>query len=275
MNFPVACPRQRIIMVGRAAKGRRDEILLSNENPRPVVGGGAEGRGMSWQGPRTLVLRKNSQGFGFTLRHFIVYPPESALHTSLKDQENGNEKGLQQHSLEPMDTIFVKNVRERGPAHQAGLSTGDRLVKVNGESVLGKTYSQVIALIQNSESVLELSIMPKDEDVLQLSLESLGPGEDCPSKRHSASELLCYSGVGREGWLHYKQVHSGKGKKVGSAMRPWRRVFSVLRSNSLYLYKDKREALLKGAALGGGFRGGAANQYRRLPGGYCIQRDEA
>lgn len=26
---------------------------------------------------------------------------------------------------------------------------GDRLVKVNGESILGKTYSQVIALIQN------------------------------------------------------------------------------------------------------------------------------
>uniref|UniRef100_A0A3Q0RG82 Rho GTPase activating protein 23 n=1 Tax=Amphilophus citrinellus TaxID=61819 RepID=A0A3Q0RG82_AMPCI len=67
-----------------------------------------------------------------------------------------------------MDTIFVKNVREKGPAHQAGLCTGDRLVKVNGESILGKTYSQVIALIQNSESVLELSIMPKDEDVLQL-----------------------------------------------------------------------------------------------------------
>uniref|UniRef100_A0AAY3ZVS1 Rho GTPase-activating protein 23-like n=1 Tax=Denticeps clupeoides TaxID=299321 RepID=A0AAY3ZVS1_9TELE len=67
-----------------------------------------------------------------------------------------------------MDTIFVKSVRDKGPAHQAGLSTGDRLVKVNGESVLGKTYSQVIALIQNSDSALELSIMPKDEDVLQL-----------------------------------------------------------------------------------------------------------
>ncbi|XP_026114567.1 rho GTPase-activating protein 23-like [Carassius auratus] len=68
----------------------------------------------------------------------------------------------------PWTTIFVKNVRDKGPAHQAGLCTGDRLVKVNGESVLGKTYSQVIALIQHSESVLELSIMPKDEDVLQL-----------------------------------------------------------------------------------------------------------
>ncbi|NXD57570.1 RHG23 protein, partial [Corvus moneduloides] len=45
---------------------------------------------------------------------------------------------------------------------------GDRLVKVNGESIVGKTYSQVIALIQNSDDVLELSIMPKDEDILQL-----------------------------------------------------------------------------------------------------------
>lgn len=112
-----------------------------------------------------------------------------------------------------MDTIFVKNVKDEGPAHRAGLRTGelsqlqgslhpsgsllptlrdswiqvlgrllpphchpywiqgfsggatdttwpahmwlcssspgDRLVKVNGESVIGKTYSQVIALIQN------------------------------------------------------------------------------------------------------------------------------
>ncbi|KFO34914.1 Rho GTPase-activating protein 23 [Fukomys damarensis] len=72
------------------------------------------------------------------------------------------------HRLEPMDTIFVKNVKDGGPAHRAGLRTGDRLVKVNGESVIGKTYSQVIALIQNSDDILELSIMPKDEDILQL-----------------------------------------------------------------------------------------------------------
>ncbi|ROL48422.1 Rho GTPase-activating protein 21 [Anabarilius grahami] len=62
-------------------------------------------------------------------------------------------QGGQRNRLEPMDTIFVKNVKEKGPAHQAGLCTGDRLVKVNGESVLGKTYSQVIALIQNSPEV--------------------------------------------------------------------------------------------------------------------------
>lgn len=34
-------------------------------------------------------------------------------------------------------------------------------------------------------------------------------------------------------------------------MRPWKRVFSVLRSYSLFLYKDKREAVLRGAAVGG------------------------
>ncbi|TFK11931.1 ankyrin repeat, SAM and basic leucine zipper domain-containing protein 1 [Platysternon megacephalum] len=67
-----------------------------------------------------------------------------------------------------MDTIFVKQVKEGGPAFEAGLCTGDRIVKVNGESVIGKTYSQVIALIQNSDCILELSVMPKDEDILQL-----------------------------------------------------------------------------------------------------------
>ncbi|XP_072535375.1 rho GTPase-activating protein 21a isoform X3 [Salminus brasiliensis] len=121
----------------------------------------------SWPGPKTLHLRRTSQGFGFTLRHFIVYPPESAVHYSLKDEDNGS-RGRQRNRLEPMDTIFVKQVKEGGPAHGAGLCTGDRIVKVNGESIIGKTYSQVIALIQNSDVSLELCVMPKDEDILQL-----------------------------------------------------------------------------------------------------------
>ncbi|CAB1437313.1 unnamed protein product, partial [Pleuronectes platessa] len=83
------------------------------------------------------------------------------------DEDNGS-RGRQRNRLEPMDTIFVKQVKEGGPAHGAGLCTGDRIVKVNGESIIGKTYSQVIALIQNSEPSLELCVMPKDEDILQL-----------------------------------------------------------------------------------------------------------
>ncbi|XP_051031276.1 rho GTPase-activating protein 23 isoform X6 [Phodopus roborovskii] len=146
----------------------------SDQLPLGPRDGCSSGRPLPWQGPRTLLLRKNLQdGFGFTLRHFIVYPPESAVHCSLKEEENGGRgRGgggpSPRHRLEPMDTIFVKNVKDGGPAHRAGLRTGDRLVKVNGESVIGKTYSQVIGLIQNSDDTLELSIMPKDEDILQL-----------------------------------------------------------------------------------------------------------
>lgn len=33
-------------------------------------------------------------------------------------------------------------------------------------------------------------------------------------------------------------------------MRPWKRVFSVLRAHSLFLYKDKREAVLHAAGTG-------------------------
>ncbi|XP_041829751.1 rho GTPase-activating protein 23-like isoform X4 [Melanotaenia boesemani] len=175
---PVTSPRRRgsrrLIQRQRLswAKGRRDGMVSSNENRRRPLSLG-EVEGVSWQGPRTIFLQKNSQGFGFTLRHFIVYPPESSQHgvqENSRDEENGNAAGTgcQRSRLEPMDTIFVKNVKENGPAQQAGLCKGDRLVKVNGESIMGKTYSQVIALIQNSENILELSIMPKNEDVLQL-----------------------------------------------------------------------------------------------------------
>ncbi|XP_045139456.1 rho GTPase-activating protein 21 [Echinops telfairi] len=128
----------------------------------------SEDETFSWPGPKTVMLKRTSQGFGFTLRHFIVYPPESAIQFSYKDEENGNRGGNQRNHLEPMDTIFVKQVKEGGPAFEAGLCTGDRIIKVNGESVIGKTYSQVIALIQNSDTTLELSVMPKDEDILQV-----------------------------------------------------------------------------------------------------------
>ena len=47
--------------------------------------GCSPGRPLPWPGTRTLLLHKSPQdGFGFTLRHFIVYPPESAVHCSLK-----------------------------------------------------------------------------------------------------------------------------------------------------------------------------------------------
>lgn len=133
----------------------------------PAVLYPADDEPFSWPGPKTVRLHRTSQGFGFTLRHFIVYPPESTVHPAFPEDDHGR-RGRPRNRLEPMDTIFVKQVKEGGPAHGAGLCTGDRLVKVNGLSIIGKTYSDVIAFIQDSESILELCVMPKDEDILQL-----------------------------------------------------------------------------------------------------------
>ena len=74
----------------------------------------------STKSPRHINIRRRgggSGGFGFTLRHFIVYPPED---------EGSNPAVEAIPSLkEPMDTIFVKAVREGGPAFEAGLRVGE------------------------------------------------------------------------------------------------------------------------------------------------------
>lgn len=49
-----------------------------------------------------------------------------------------------------MDTIYVKEVRLDSPAYKSGLRPGDRIISVNDQSIQGKSYSQVIAIIQNT-----------------------------------------------------------------------------------------------------------------------------
>uniref|UniRef100_A0A8C7YZS7 Uncharacterized protein n=1 Tax=Oryzias sinensis TaxID=183150 RepID=A0A8C7YZS7_9TELE len=61
------------------------QLLCFTNEPSATASPGAEEEPFSWPGPKTLCLRRTSQGFGFTLRHFIVYPPESAVHNSLKE----------------------------------------------------------------------------------------------------------------------------------------------------------------------------------------------
>lgn len=67
----------------------------------------------------------------------------------------------------PMETIFVRKVKNPGPAYQAGLQKGDRIVAVNGIQVIDKPYSFVIQLIQKSPAYLHLLVVPKEEDALQ------------------------------------------------------------------------------------------------------------
>ena len=67
-----------------------------------------------------------------------------------------------------MDTIFVRSVKDQGPAVMAGLNIGDRIVSVNSEPVSGKSYAQVVQMIQKSRDSLYLVVVPKQDDILQV-----------------------------------------------------------------------------------------------------------
>lgn len=63
--------------------------------------------------------------------------------------------------------------------------------------------------------------------------------EDSGSRRDSSSDIFC--DATKEGLLHFKQLGTEKGKRVGGGMRPWKQMYAVLRGHYLCLYKDRKE----------------------------------
>ncbi|GFT15370.1 rho GTPase-activating protein 21 [Nephila pilipes] len=123
--------------------------------------------------PRSVTLVKDKSGFGFTLRHFIVYPPTSLNHGKTKQgaYEETSVAATQwksDYKNKPMDTIFIREVKEGSPAHNAGLNKGDRIIAINNHPLSGKTYSDIIHLILKSGQTLRLLVVPKEDDILQL-----------------------------------------------------------------------------------------------------------
>ncbi|XP_065564401.1 rho GTPase-activating protein 21-B-like [Artemia franciscana] len=121
--------------------------------------------------PRVVLVKRSlKQGgneFGFTLRHFIVYPPDEDSDYP-EELKRRIESGSLGNPNAPMDTIFIKHVRENSPAAVAGLRTGDRIIQVNGDSVVDRSYAQVVQMIQTSGPNLKLVVVPKEEDIIQL-----------------------------------------------------------------------------------------------------------
>ncbi|XP_058826347.1 uncharacterized protein LOC131686146 isoform X4 [Topomyia yanbarensis] len=116
-------------------------------------------------GPRLVVLHRHNGDFGFTLRHFIVYPPPEA--TSDPNAGRLAAAAGMPNFAQPMDTVFVKKVHPNSPAFLAGLQEGDRLLAVNGISVASLPYAQVVATIQQTPKTLTLQVVPKNYDLLQ------------------------------------------------------------------------------------------------------------
>ncbi|XP_059176842.1 rho GTPase-activating protein 21-like isoform X2 [Physella acuta] len=152
---------------------------------------------LDWSGPHAVVIHRAEGGFGFTLRHFVVYPPQSVYPRDDEECNKSNDscpRLCRELSLEPQDTIFVKSVKEGSPAEYAGLNTGDRIIAVNGESIAGKSYKNVIAAIHQSSQTLKLLVVPKDEDILQMAYQSQ-TGDSMYSSSSSLSDNSRLSAV--------------------------------------------------------------------------------
>ncbi|CAF3952467.1 unnamed protein product [Rotaria magnacalcarata] len=172
-------------------------------------------------------------GFGFTLRHFVIYPSSISVNDILQasysvvidehqqkqleerretksaiipstassassgthiyyqreqqqqqeilspnsmktiGSDNVEDKGTtiansNNENIRSIDTIFVKEVRSDSLAYNAGLRSGDRILSVNDQSIHGKTYSQVISIIQNTPNDLILNVVPKPDDTFSV-----------------------------------------------------------------------------------------------------------
>ncbi|XP_008198093.1 rho GTPase-activating protein 21 isoform X3 [Tribolium castaneum] len=138
---------------------RAQETQVEHKFPNPARIAAAAAAPLR-RGPKKLLIKRNGDSFGFTLRHFIVYPPDSIAESDDRYAAVGALSA-------PMDTIFVKNVKDPSPAKRAGLQKGDRLVKVNDVLVTNKSYAQVVQLIQNTPDCLQLLVVPKEDDILQ------------------------------------------------------------------------------------------------------------
>jgi len=133
----------------------------------------------SWQGPETLTLIPTEHdGFGFSLRYFLVHPTGSSSPTKgfhrdsywfdqgLPDN-NEDDYYPSERQTQPVDIFYAKNIKEGGAAHKAGLRSGDRVVSVNGQLIGGKSYNEVIDNIEYCSGELKLGVLPHDEDILQ------------------------------------------------------------------------------------------------------------
>ncbi|XP_037807563.1 rho GTPase-activating protein 21 isoform X2 [Lucilia sericata] len=116
--------------------------------------------------PKLVVIRRRpNQGFGFTLRHFIAYPPE--------DDPSWPQEASEPYQVKAMETIFIKEVHPNGPAYYANLQTGDRVLMVNNTPIAGIAYSNIVSMIKQTPSELKLLVVPKECDVLQMHYTSI------------------------------------------------------------------------------------------------------
>ncbi|CAH1799719.1 unnamed protein product [Owenia fusiformis] len=96
--------------------------------------------------PRTVVLQKGKNGFGFVLRGAKSKDPSTRI---LDFQPTTDYPALQ----------YLDRVDPGGMAEKAGLQAGDFLLEINGENVISATHEHTVRLIMRSDDTLALRVV--------------------------------------------------------------------------------------------------------------------
>jgi predicted metalloprotease with PDZ domain len=71
-------------------------------------------------------------------------------------------------------SLYVAHVHPEGPAQQAGLKHGDEVVTVNGATVTGKTYEQVVMMVRGEAGTVVKLGVKGDGALRELAITRIG-----------------------------------------------------------------------------------------------------
>jgi S1-C subfamily serine protease len=74
-------------------------------------------------------------------------------------------------------SLYVNHVHPEGPAQQAGLKHGDEVVTVNGATVSGKTYEQVIKMVRGEAGTAVKLGVKGEGDVREVAITRMAVGK--------------------------------------------------------------------------------------------------
>lgn len=81
--------------------------------------------------------------------------------------------GFNLHAEKGKPGQYIGKVDEGSPAESAGLRQGDRILEVNGESILNKPHKQVVELIKQHANETKLLVVdPEDESIIPTNNET-------------------------------------------------------------------------------------------------------
>lgn len=82
--------------------------------------------------------------------------------------------------------IFISKMTSGGPAHLAGLRLGDKVLEINGQSIVNKTHGFAVQCIQQSADAIEF-LIERSDVVEQPKFTGSNKGENKPPQSTTLS----------------------------------------------------------------------------------------